>query len=289
MIDNNNLLKMFVLVPDTITNFDGTQSSLANSGKIYFDVYHKAIWAKGEKYGFTDDEINLINTILGTDKATGNETQKSIREIAQDVVNNIASWQGADANDIIDTLKEVLAWFNNLPEGDAGALALINAVGKPASGTPGQEGYTAATGLYKLIEDSVAAKNVEADGKAGEDLIDASAANNKVEIFSTQKLKDSAEAARSSLQNITIAGVAITKSEADYSYTGEITKESLQGALFTNNYTDNTPLSYSYLGISVSIKETDGEVHDLVIDPTTLANRVSKLENYDPWETYSAS
>lgn len=279
MIDNNNLLKMFVQVPDTVNNFDGTTIS-SNSAKLYFDEKNLQIYAKGKAYGITPSQATALSTLIDKD------TNKSVRTIAGEVLN--AALTVADADTTINTLKDVLDWFKNLPEGEAGALALVEVVGKPASGTKGEAGYIAATGLYKLIEDSVAGKNVDADGKAGEDLIDASAANNKVEIFSTQKLKDSAEAARSSLQNITIAGVAITKSEADYSYTGEITKQSLQGALFTDSYT-STPLSYSYLGVSVSIKETDGEVHDLVIDPSMLANRVSELENYDPWETYSAS
>lgn len=291
MIDNNILLKLFVQVPSSVTNFDGASVS-SSSSKLFFDEKDNLIWAKGQAYGITPTQATALTTLIGDDSS------KSVRTIAQEVVNSIIDWQSADANDVINTLKEVLNWFNNLPEGDAGALSLVNAVGKPAELYTAEDETanpehvagtvkTAATGLYKLIEDSVAGKNVTADGATGELLVDATAANNKVEVSSTTKLQNAVIAAESSIQSISIAGTSLTVSGNANAKAAEITKANLQSALFTNTYT-SSPLSYTDNGVTVNIKENNGELTYLNVDASILSNRVTALEEYDPWENYVA-
>jgi len=302
MITNDQLLKLFVLVPSNVEFNGATVSGATNEHRIFFEQKTGKLWAKGRSYGIEDAQATALKTLIGED------TNKSVRTIAGEVVNTALNLTD-DATTTINTLKEVLNWFDNLPEGDAGALALVEAVGKPASGTPNTEGYTPATGLYKLIEDSVAAKNVTADGASGELLVDATASNNKVEVSSTTKLQNAVAAAETSIQSITVAGTALTVSGAANAKGAEITKSDLQSALFTNTY-ESSPLSYSYLGVKVDIKESNGELTYLNVDPsslldtvysyigdnelvtatalTELNNRVTALEEFDPWENYVA-
>jgi len=294
MLDNNSLIKYFVRVPDG-TPFNGAQVSNANATnqkKIYFDENTQQIWVKGKAFSLDQNSRSALNTLIGSD------TNMSVRAIAQDVVANIASWQGADANEVIDTLKEVLTWFNNLPEGDEGALALVTRVGKPAVLYTAEDEAensehvagtvkTPATGLYKEIADSVSAKNVTAAAAQDELLVSASASNNNVVVSSTSKLQNAVTAAEASIQGITVAGKSLTVTGDANDKTAEITKAELQGALFDNTY-ESSPLTYSYLGVTVSLKESNGELTYLNVDPTELANRVSAVEEFDPWEEYSA-
>lgn len=303
MIDNNNLIKLFVRVPSGVS-FNGAEVSAAtgNDKKIYFDENDQILWVKGQSYGLTADQGTALATLIGSD------TNKSAREIAQEVVNGIMDWQDADANTVIDTLKEVLTWFNNLPEGDAGALALVNSVGHPTEHYTAEEatayntahaedpGFepvaegdvkTAGTGLYAMVESAVAGGLTSADAKSGELLVDASVVGNKVEVESTTKLQNAVGAAETSIQSVSVAGVTATVTGDPNQKAAEITKLSLQGALFTNTY-ESTPLSYTYLGVTVSVKESNGELTYLNVDPSVLENRVTVLEEFDPWEEYSA-
>jgi len=315
MITNDQLLKLFVLVPDGVS-FNGTAVSGAEGEhRIFFEQKTGKLWAKGRSYGIDDAQSTALQTLIGTD------TGQSVRAIASDVLSKALSLSD-DADTTISNLTEVLNWFKNLPEGDAGALALVNAVGKPAVFYTAEDDEviagtkevgdvkTAATGLYKLIEDSVAAKNVTADGASGELLVDATASNNKVEVSSTTKLQNAVAAAETSIQSITVAGTALTVSGNANAKTAAITKSDLQSALFTNTY-ESSPLTYSYLGVKVDIKESNGELTYLNVDPsslldtvysyiaanelvtanalTNLDTRVDHLEEFDPWETYSAS
>ena len=295
MLDNNSLIKYFVRVPVGVT-FNGAEVSNANKTnqkKIYFDENTQQIWVKGKAFSLDVDSRSALNTLIGSD------SNMSVRAIAQDVVAKIAEWQGEDGDTVINTLKEVLDWFKTLPEGEAGALALINKVGEPAvlyTAADQEENSehvagtvkTPATGLYKLIEDSVSAKNVNASAAQGELLVSASASNNNVVVSSTSKLQNAVTAAETSIQGITVAGTSLTVTGDANDKTAEITKAELQGALFDNTY-ESSPLTYSYLGVTVSLKESNGELTYLNVDPTELANRVSAVEEFDPWEEYSAS
>ena len=312
MIDNNNLIKLFVRVPNGVA-FNGAEVSTAtgNDKKIYFDENDQILWVKGRSYGLTADQGTALATLIGED------TDQSVRAIAQNVVNKVMDWQGEDADTIINTLKEVLTWFQNLPEGESGALALVNTVGKPSSPAVLYADYeeyntangteltaeqfaelsdeqktktpaVAATGLYAQIETAVAGGVNSACAKSGEVLIDAAVSGNKVEVESTTKLKDAVSAAETSIQTIGVAGITASITGAANAKHASIAKADLQTALFTNFHVE-TPLSYSYLGVTVSAKESYGELTELKIDPSELVNRVSALEEFDPWEEYSAS
>ena len=311
MIDNNNLIKLFVRVPNGVA-FNGAEVSTAtgNDKKIYFDENDQILWVKGRSYGLTADQGTALATLIGSD------TNQSVRAIAQDVVNNVMDWQGEDGNTIINTLKEVLTWFKNLPEGESGALALVNTVGKPSSPAVLYADYeeyntakgteltaeqfaelsdeqktktpaVAATGLYAQIETAVAGGVNSAGAKSGEVLIDAAVSGNKVEVESTVKLKNAVSAAETSIQTVSIAGVTASITGDANAKAAAIAKSDLQTALFTNSH-QNSDLSYSYLGVTITAREANGELTKLEVDPSELVNRVSALEEFDPWETYSA-
>ena len=184
MLDNNSLIKYFVRVPYGV-EFNGAEVSNANATnrkKIYFDENKKQIWVKGNAFSLGTDAAEQIATLIGDD------ANKSVREIAQAVVD--ATLALTDEDNVINKLSEVLDWFNNLPEGQGGALELVNRVGKPAVAGQDAEYYAdeneyntakgtsltaeqfdelpdeakiktpaveaqAATGLYKVIEDAV--------------------------------------------------------------------------------------------------------------------------------------
>ena len=316
MITNDQLLKLFVLVPSSVENFNGaTVSGAANEHRIFFEQSTGLLWAKGQSFGGNDSELEaIVNGLIGED------TNKSIRTIAGEVLSEAMNLAD-DVDTTINNLTEVLNWFKDLPEEEEGALNLIAKIGKPAELYTAEDETenpehvkgtvkTAATGLYKLIEDSVAAKNVTADGASGELLVDATASNNKVEVSSTTKLQNAVAAAETSIQSITVAGTALTVSGNANAKGAEITKSDLQSALFTNTY-QSSPLTYSYLGVKVDIKESNGELTYLNIDPsllldtvysyiasnelvtatalTNLNTRVTTLEEFNPWETYEAS
>lgn len=375
MINNNNLIKYFVRVPVGVT-FNGAEVSNANATnqkKIYFDENTQQIWVKGKAYSLDFDNRTALATLIGED------TNQSVREIAGDVFNTLLSTEDADS--IINNLKEVLDWFKNLPEGEAGALALVNKVGNPATyytaadETENPEHVagtvkTAATGLYKLIEDSIAAIDLsdyatkthvedrlgalgnatEAEGNnpavphTAKSYVDSKIGNlgNKVEaaaaVYYTQEEADAYNQEHSlnsgddgfvttetiktpavtavpytnvmdvikdnelvtaaalndlksdvellsggGLTGVEVAGVTGTVTD-NVAY---ITKAALQGELFDNTYASNA-LSYTYLGVTVSLKESNGELTYLNVDPSDLVDRINSVEEFDPWEEYSA-
>ena len=339
MLDNNSLIKYFVRVPSGVT-FNGAEVSAAsgNTKKIYFDENTQQIWVRGKAFSLDKDNATKLETLIGSD------TNKSVREIATSVVN--ATLALTDEDNVINKLSEVLDWFNNLPEGDQGALALVNEIGKPAvlytatdeeviAGTKEVgDVKTASTGLYKLIEDSIgdAISNIDlspyatityVDGKIGSlgnkvesqaavlyaDETEYNAAKGTeltaeqfAELSDAEKTKTAAVEAvpytnvgeiiadlntkintltAGGLSNVVIGSTQLTVSNN----TATITKAALQSELFTNAHVSE-PLTYSYLGVTVSVTEQNGELTGLNVDPSGLANRVSVVEEFDPWEEY---
>jgi len=172
MITNDQLLKLFVLVPSTVENFNGaTVSGAANEHRIFFEESTGLIWAKGKSFGGNDSELAaIVNTLIGADT----DKDKSIRTIAGEVLTEAMNLAD-DANTTIDNLTEVLNWFKNLPEDEAGALALINKLGDPAvlytaedeSENPEHKAgtvKTASTGVFALI-DALKTRVSTAEGK----------------------------------------------------------------------------------------------------------------------------
>lgn len=130
MLTNNELLKLFVRVPapaqgeEASYSFDGAAVSGANGEKrLFFEEYTGKIWAKGVAYG-------------------GSGSAGLTQQEVQSLINNTLNL--TDDNNVIDKISEVINWFNNLPEGDAGAVALINLVGKPS--------VTAQPAVYSAVE-----------------------------------------------------------------------------------------------------------------------------------------
>lgn len=338
MLDNNSLIKYFVRVPSG-TSFNGAQVSNANTTnqkKIYFDENTQQIWVKGKSFSLDKAIATAIQTLIGSD------TNMSVRAIAGDVVTTALNLTD-NADQTINTLKEVLNWFNNLPEGDEGALALVARVGQPAelytaetAGTyntanglqEGDPNYktagdvkTPATGLYKVIEDAIGdidyssfATKSEVNTKIGslgnkteaqaatyytaedEEVISGSKQAGDIKTAAVEAVPYASVAevlsdlntkintlSAGGITNVTIGSTNLTVSNNH----ATITKAALQSELFTNAHVSE-PLTYSYLGVTVSVTEQNGELTGLNVDPSGLANRVSVVEEFDPWEEYQA-
>lgn len=172
MITNDQLLKLFVLVPSTVENFNGaTVSGAANEHRIFFEENTGLIWAKGKSFGGNDSELEaIVNGLIGSDS----DKNKSIRTIAGEVLSQAMNLAD-DADTTINNLTEVLKWFKDLPEDEAGALALINKLGDPAvlytaedeaQNSEHVEGTvkTPATGVFALI-DALKTRVSTAEGK----------------------------------------------------------------------------------------------------------------------------
>lgn len=317
-LQGSDLVKLFVLVPAGTTGFNG-QSVSASSSKIYFEVDSQTLWAKGVGYGISDtlkQQISSLATAVGasTDTANadgslyariaaavatlgtlqGTDTGQSIRAIAQNVVDT--AFGVADDDNVINKVNEVLAWFADVAETETGQ-ALIQSVAdnKTAIGTPA-EYYTAedeaensehvagtvktpATGLYLLIQQQVAGKNVAAEGDTYVTAYTNVNEPNKVYVAATSALTSAVTNANNALQGITIAGTALTKT------TNEITtatlKTAILGDLSGNSNGDNN-------GVSVTVSYSGGTVSGVTVDASTLANRVTTLEEFNPWEEYQA-
>ena len=170
MITNDQLLKLFVLVPSTIENFNGaTVSGAANEHRLFFEENTGLIWAKGKSFGGNDSELEaIVNGLIGSD------TNKSIRTIAGEVLSQAMNLAD-DANTTIDNLTEVLKWFKDLPEEEEGALKLIAKLGEPAELYTAEDELenqehkagtvkTASTGVFALI-DALKTRVSTAEGK----------------------------------------------------------------------------------------------------------------------------
>lgn len=194
-----NLNNLFVLVPaGTITGYKAGDktgnvekstiiaASSANPSKIYFLEDTNEIVVRGVAYGASDADIARIaaleTTVNGAEASEGSEAveglvskvaalqtllgESKLGEDEDTVVARIGALEtlvgiaaeGED-NTVIDRVQEVLDWFKNLPEEEAGAVALVAdvAANKAAIGVesaPAAEGKEAveATGIYKRIE-----------------------------------------------------------------------------------------------------------------------------------------
>lgn len=319
-LQGSDLVKLFVLVPTGTTGFNG-QTVSASSSKIYFEVDTQTLWAKGVGYGISDtlkQQISSLAKAVGasTDTANadgsvyariaaavatlgtlqGSDTGQSIRTIAQDVVDEAFGLGSDDANSYIDRVKEVLDWFANVAETETGQ-ALIQSVAdnKTAIGTPA-EYYTTedqqenpsyiagtvkteATGLYLLIKQQVEGKNVAAQGDTYVTAYTNSNEPNKVYVAATSTLTTAVTDATNALQGVTIAGTQLTKTN------NEITTASLKTAILGDLSGDSNGANN---GVSVTVSYSGGTVSGVTVDASTLATRVTTLEQFDPWEQYSS-
>ena len=311
MITNDQLLKLFVLVPSTVENFNGaTVSGAANEHRIFFEESTGLIWAKGLSFGGNDADLAAtVNALISED------TNMSIREIANDVLNH--ALQTPDANTTIDNLKEILDWFKNLPEDEAGALALVNAVGKPA--VPGQDAVlyadeteyneakgtsltaeqfaelsdeektktpavapVAATGLYKVIEDSIAAIDLSdyatkthVEDRLG-DLGNATEAEGNTPAV-PHTVKSYVDTKIGNLGNKVEAQEAVL-------YTAE-DDEVIAGKKQVGDVKTPAVTAVPYTSVMEVVTDNELVTAAAIND---LSDRIDALEEFDPWENYVA-
>ena len=314
MITNDQLLKLFVLVPSTVKNFNGaTVSGAANEHRIFFEEATGKLWAKGIAFGGGDDNTELANTVA---TLIGEDTDKSIREIAAAVLNE-ALEASPDADTTINNLKEILDWFKNLPEDEAGALALVNAVGKPA--VPGQDAVlyadeteyneakgtsltaeqfaelsdeektktpavapVAATGLYKVIEDSIAAIDLSdyatkthVEDRLG-DLGNATEAEGNTPAV-PHTVKSYVDTKIGNLGNKVEAQEAVL-------YTAE-DDEVIAGKKQVGDVKTPAVTAVPYTSVMEVVTDNELVTAAAIND---LSDRVDALEEFNPWETYVA-
>lgn len=126
--------------------------------------------------GDIDAVVALVNTLIGDDAS------KSVRTIANEEL--AAQLLSGDAEADFKTLQELAAWLEDHPE-EAAAInldlqSIHTEIGVKA--TTG-ENATAASGIYKYVDDAVAGKNVDAEGDGT--YVAASAEDNKVTVTAT--------------------------------------------------------------------------------------------------------
>ena len=190
-----NIAKVFVWVPNTVTSFDGAAVSNGKQ-QIYFEEGTSKIWVNGKQFGVDSTTaadlanvkailagigegneyttvLNGLNgikaAILGGASDSGNTLKKVEDRVS--AIETLVGSDTADADDTINKLKEVLDWFANVKESETGRVlidgvaanttaieGLTTKIGVENTASEGQESN--ATGLYKVIEDSIAALDV---------------------------------------------------------------------------------------------------------------------------------
>ena len=318
-LNSGTLVKLFVRVPASITNFDGATVS-ASSDKIYFEEATNTIWAKGDGYGISDElkqQIQGLATAVGasTDAITDNTlygkvgaalsyigtlqgtdgTSQSIRQIAQDVVDTTLGLGTDDANSYIDRVKEVLDWFANVAETETGQALIqsvadnTTAIGHPTTYyTADDEEVIAGTAQVGDVKSAATGLYAAiSDAVAGnvhtasDDVLIHSymGDNNTVNVYATSSLTDAVSNANNAVQSVTIGTYTLNKTN------GTLSTQDLKGLVIS----DLTGSAYSINnGIRVDVSSLQGEVSSVTVDASELAGRVSTLEQFAPWEEYVA-
>ena len=306
MITNDQLLKLFVLVPSTVENFNGaTVSGAANEHRLFFEQSTGLIWAKGLSFGGNDSELAAtVNALIGED------TNKSIREIAGAVLSEAMNL-AEDADTTISNLTEVLKWFKNLPENEKDAVALINEIGTKGITQAEADAYNAElqgalNSTDALTAEQATAYNTAVDGaskEAGDTLSDSEAkAYNatlegaKTAVASTGLYKEIEDA----VANVDLGNVNSRLSSVESAITDPTTGLNKKVA---DNATAIGQLQTTVGGVASGLvkdvndlKTTVGDANSglvkSVADINTsiggLNNRVTALEAFDPWENYVA-
>jgi hypothetical protein len=304
MITNDQLLKLFVLVPSTVENFNGaTVSGAANEHRLFFEQSTGLLWAKGLSFGGKDSELAAtVHALIGED---GNKT---IRAIAGEVLAE-AMDLADDANTTIDNLTEVLKWFKDLPEEEEGALKLIAKIGKKGTTQTEADTYNATlegalNSTDALTAEQVTAYNTAVDGanKSEGDTLSAEEAKAynatlkgaKTAVASTGLYKEIEDA----VANVDLSSVntrigtlettvgdsnsGLVKSVADNSTAiGQLqtTVGGVASGLVKDVNDLKTTVGDANSGLVKSVAEINGSM-------STLGERVTALEEFDPWENY---
>jgi hypothetical protein len=300
MITNDQLLKLFVLVPSTVENFNGaTVSGAANERRIFFEEATGKLWAKGIAFGGNDSGLGTtVATLIGSD------TNKSIRAIAGEVLAE-AMDLADDANTTIDNLTEVLKWFKDLPEEEEGALKLIAKIGKKGTTQAEADTYNAELTGAVAAGDSTPADYQTKVGTAaaGDTLSDeeakaynATLEGAKTAVASTGLYKEIEDA----VANVDLGNVNSRLSSVESAITDPTTGLNKKVA---DNATAIGQLQTTVGGVASGLvkdvndlKTTVGDANSglvkSVADINTsiggLNTRVTALEAFDPWENYVA-
>ena len=300
MITNDQLLKLFVLVPSTVENFNGaTVSGAANEHRIFFEEATGKLWAKGIAFGGKDSELaNTVATLIGED------TNKSIRAIAGEVLAE-AMDLADDADTTINNLTEVLKWFKDLPEEEEGALKLIAKIGTKGITQAEADIYNAELTGAVAAGDSTPADYQTKVGTAatGDTLSDAEAkAYNatlegaKTAVASTGLYKEIEDA----VANVDLSSVntrigtlettvgdsnsGLVKSVADNSTAiGQL--QTTVGGVASGLVKDVNDLKTTVGNASSGLVKSVADINESMSD---LGDRVTALEAFDPWENYVA-
>lgn len=168
----NLLNKLFVKVPaGSEASALAASAQTANSKKIYFFADGRIV-ADGKAYSVPTADIDAIKSVIsglgGTDEpatvVAAIAAAKTALEAADTAIDNrvkaieaLIGGEEADTDDVINKVKEVIEWFNEVKEGEGGKVLVADvAANKAAIGAPAKDGE-GATGLYKVIEDASAA------------------------------------------------------------------------------------------------------------------------------------
>ena len=306
MITNDQLLKLFVLVPSTIENFNGaTVSGAANEHRIFFEEATGKLWAKGIAFGGKDSELaNTVATLIGED------TNKSIRAIAGEVLAE-AMDLADDADTTINNLTEVLKWFKDLPEEEEGALKLIAKIGTKGITQAEADAYNAnlqgaLNSTDALTAEQAATYNIAVDGASkneGDTLsADEAKAYNatlegaKTAVASTGLYKEIEDAvANVDLSSVNTrintlettvgdANSGLVKSVADNSTAiGQL--QTTVGGVASGLVKDVNDLKTTVGNASSGLVKSVADINESMSD---LGDRVTALEVFDPWENYES-
>ena len=306
MITNDQLLKLFVLVPSSVKNFNGlTVSGAANEHRLFFEESTGLIWAKGKSFGGNDSELAAtVNALIGDD------TNKTIRAIAGEVLSEAMNLAD-DADTTINNLTEVLKWFKDLPEEEEGALNLIAKIGKKGTTQAQADAYNAGlsgalNSTDALTAEQAKAYNIAVDGaskEAGDTLsteeakaYNATLEGAKTAVASTGLYKEIEDA----VANVNIGNINSRLSAVESAITDPTTGLNKKVA---DNATAIGQLQTTVGGVASGLvkdvndlKTTVGDansglvksVADINTSIGDLNTRVTALEAFDPWENYVA-
>lgn len=154
--------------------------------------------------GDTTEVANLLNAIIGSDKAAALADQKTVRAISAEEVAKIVA--GADTK--YDTLKEIADWILSDTTGAAKMASDILTL-QGYVGVPGDS----ATGLFKAIADETT--RAMAAEKAAEDHSDANlvTAKSYADTKKSEAISAAAEDATSKVN--TLSGTAVSATHTD--------------------------------------------------------------------------
>ena len=151
------------------------------------------------------------------------------------------------------------------------AITLSETVQKVETSSADAKGLAEASDVKAYVDGKVSGKNVTAEGESGETaLVTASAADNKVTVNATDKLKNAVAKAETSVQSVNGKdGAAVTLTGADIATDQKVGE--------STTATVNTVLADIYTKLGVAVK-ADGKTIKEAVDHTLSVNLETKTE-----------